>query len=118
MAIGDVAGKGISAALLMASIQSSLRAQLNSRTLPGGAGDADGLRLLISEMTTRLNQQLYEITSAEKYATFFCALVNDCSGQLFYTNAGHLPPLLVREQADSKTGHSWNGFGCFSQSVL
>ena len=102
LAIGDVAGKGISAALLMASIQSSLRAQLNSRTLPSGPGDADGLPLMISEMTTRLNQQLYEITSAEKYATFFCALINDCSGQLFYTNAGHLPPLLVRKQQAHK----------------
>jgi sigma-B regulation protein RsbU (phosphoserine phosphatase) len=102
LAMGDVAGKGISAALLMASIQSSLRAQLNSRTLPRGPGDADGLPLLISEMTTRLNQQLYEITSSEKYATFFCALVNDCSGQLFYTNAGHLPPLLIRNQQAHK----------------
>jgi phosphoserine phosphatase RsbU/P len=102
LAIGDVAGKGISAALLMASIQSSLRSQLNSRTLPSRPGDADGLPLLISEMTTRLNQQLYEITSAEKYATFFCALVNDYSGQLFYTNAGHLPPLLVRNRQAHK----------------
>ena len=102
LAIGDVAGKGISAALLMASIQSSFRAQLNSRTLPSGPGHTDGLPLLISEMTTRLNQQLYEITSAEKYATFFCALVNDCSGQLFYTNAGHLPPLLIRNQQAHK----------------
>ena len=102
LAMGDVAGKGISAALLMASIQSSLRAQLNSRTLPSGPGQADGLPQLISELTTRLNQQLYEITSSEKYATFFCALVNDCSGQLFYTNAGHLPPLLIRNQQAHK----------------
>ena len=98
LAMGDVAGKGISAALLMASIQSSLRAQLNVRTLPSGPGQANGLPRLISELTSRLNQQLYEITSSEKYATFFCALVNDCSGQLFYTNAGHLPPLLIRNQ--------------------
>lgn len=117
LAIGDVAGKGISAALLMASIQSSLRAQLNARTLSGGPGQVNGLPRLISESTSRLNQQLYEITSAEKYATFFCALVNDCSGQLFYTNAGHLPPLLIRNQQAHKLDIHGMVLGVFPNQV-
>lgn len=88
IAIGDVAGKGISAALLMASIQSILRTQLASGT-PSPA-------LLVS----RLNKQLYENTSPEKYATFFCGIYDEHSRLFTYTNAGHLPPLLVRgEQA-------------------
>jgi len=98
LAIGDIAGKGISAALLMASIQSSFRAQLKARTLPSKSSFGNSHPSLTSELTTFLNQQLYESTSPEKFATFFCALVNDHSGQLFYTNAGHLPPLLVRDQ--------------------
>jgi len=45
----------------------------------------------------RLSQQIYESTPAEKYATFFCAVYDDQRGRLVYTNAGHLPPILVRE---------------------
>jgi sigma-B regulation protein RsbU (phosphoserine phosphatase) len=39
---------------------------------------------------------LYESTSPEKYATFYCGVYDDESGQLRYTNAGHLPPILIR----------------------
>ena len=47
-------------------------------------------------LVARLNKQLYENTPAEKYATFFCALYDDRAGSLLYTNAGHLPPILIR----------------------
>ena len=43
-----------------------------------------------------LNQQLYASTSPEKYATFFFALYDDTQHSLTYTNAGHLPPFLMR----------------------
>jgi phosphoserine phosphatase RsbU/P len=96
LAIGDIAGKGISAALLMASIQSSLRAQLsaNSRA-PESPGNGKGFST--SELATLLNTQLYESTSPEKFATFFCAIYEEEAGQLHYTNAGHLPPILIRK---------------------
>src|SRR6185295_9553786 len=45
----------------------------------------------------RLSQQLYENTPAAKYATFFCSVYDDHTGNLLYTNAGHLPPILVRD---------------------
>jgi phosphoserine phosphatase RsbU/P len=45
-----------------------------------------------------LNRQLYENTPPEKYATFYCGLYDDQSGLLTYTNAGHLAPLLIRQQ--------------------
>jgi len=95
LAIGDIAGKGISAALLMASIQSSLRAQLsaNSRA-PESPGNGKGFST--SELAALLNTQLYESTSPEKFATFFCAIYEEEAGQLHYTNAGHLPPILIR----------------------
>jgi phosphoserine phosphatase RsbU/P len=86
--IGDISGKGISAALLMASVQSSLHAQLTAM---------NGTDASTATLVTRLNHQLYENTPPEKYATFYCALYNDDTGRLAYTNAGHLPPILVRD---------------------
>jgi len=85
LALGDVAGKGISAALLMASIQSIMRTQLSD----GGAA------ITPSNTVARLNRLLYASTSPEKYATFFFGLYNEHTRHLVYTNAGHLPPLLV-----------------------
>jgi phosphoserine phosphatase RsbU/P len=97
--IGDVAGKGISAALLMATVQSSFRAQLRgSLELAAGAGQ-EGLRVSVStsRVVSHLNQQLYADTSPEKYATFFLGVYDETSHSLIYTNAGHLPPILIRE---------------------
>jgi sigma-B regulation protein RsbU (phosphoserine phosphatase) len=89
-AIGDVAGKGISAALLMATIQSAMRSQLS--TSNGSGFD----RLSPAKMVSNLNQQLYATTSLEKYATFYFALYNESTHALTYANAGHLPPMLLR----------------------
>ncbi len=86
--IADISGKGISAALLMASVQSSLHAQLTNRE----NGETPSTATLVA----RLNRQLYENTPPEKYATFYCSIYDDQSGCLAYTNAGHLPPILVR----------------------
>ena len=96
-AIGDVAGKGISAALLMATLQAALRAQITSYQplrkndcAPVSEIDAAGL-------VNKLNQQLYAHTSPEKYATFFFAIFDQQTRTLTYTNAGHLSPLLFRD---------------------
>ncbi len=102
IAIGDVAGKGISAALLMASIQSALRMELRAsleRVTELAAPShtpVNGFRLSTAQMVSDLNQQLYATTSAEKYATFCLALYDEASGIVTYTNAGHLPPVLIR----------------------
>jgi sigma-B regulation protein RsbU (phosphoserine phosphatase) len=89
-AIGDVAGKGISAALLMATIQSTMRTQL-------GANNGASPRLLsTAKLVATLNRQLYANTSLEKYATFYFALYHEDNHSLTYTNAGHLSPMLLR----------------------
>jgi phosphoserine phosphatase RsbU/P len=93
MAIGDVAGKGISAALLMASIQSIMRTQL-------AAGGEDG-HFSTARLVAQLNRQLYASTAPEKYATFFFGIYEESSRTLTYTNAGHLPPLLVHDGSAS-----------------
>jgi phosphoserine phosphatase RsbU/P len=96
-AIGDVAGKGISAALLMASIQSTMRMQLTAG-VPGTFGNGDAPHPpSTAVMVSRLNKLLYANTSAEKYATFYFALYDEATHTLRYTNAGHLQPILLRK---------------------
>jgi len=98
LAIGDVAGKGISAALLMASIQSIMRTQI-AAGLPLSAAVGNGhavSRFSTSSTVAQLNRQLYASTAPEKYATFFFGVYDENSRILTYTNAGHLQPLLLR----------------------
>ena len=98
IAIGDVAGKGISAALLMASIQSIMRTQL-SATAPVMAATANGPCKNVystSTMVAQLNRQLYQSTSPEKYATFMFGVYDERDRIFTYTNAGHLPSILIR----------------------
>lgn len=105
-AIGDVAGKGISAALLMASIQSTMRAQLRPylpvppESVEPWSGPREELSTAV--LVSRLNQQIHQFTSPSKFATFFLGVYDDRDGILRYTNAGHPPPLLVRNGAISR----------------
>jgi phosphoserine phosphatase RsbU/P len=98
IAIGDVAGKGISAALLMATIQAALRMELRASLDSAAAsqGSSNGFHLSTARTVSDLNQQLYATTSPEKFATFCFALYNDETGAVTYTNAGHPPPILIR----------------------
>ncbi len=93
LAVGDVAGKGISAALLMASIQSMLRTQLSREQ---EAGNGECWNYPTAHLVSQLNVQLYHNTAPEKYATFFFGAYDDRHALLTYTNAGHLPPILIR----------------------
>ena len=95
LAIGDVAGKGISAALLMATLQSSMRSQLRQWTEAIKAGHEDSISA--SRLISNLNQQVYASTSPEKFATFFFSLYDETTSTLTYVNAGHLPPILIRD---------------------
>lgn len=86
IAIADISGKGISAALLMASLQAALRSQV---LLDGSSSQNTG------ELVARLNRHLYLNTSEERYATFFYAVYDSSTRTLRYTNAGHFPPLYI-----------------------
>ncbi|MDQ1470585.1 MAG: phosphoserine phosphatase RsbU/P [Bryobacterales bacterium] len=107
VAIGDVAGKGISAALLMASIQSIMRTQL----LAGQAG-----RLSTASIVAQLNRQLYANTSPEKYATFFFGVYEEATRELIYTNAGHLSPLILRDGRSTELEVTGTVVGLFPAS--
>ena len=99
LAIGDVAGKGISAALLMATVQAVLRTQIRGCVEAAAAvGHTSAGKLVsTSRLVSQLNQQLHAHTSPEKFATFCFGVYDDQSGLLTYTNAGHLPPILLRD---------------------
>jgi sigma-B regulation protein RsbU (phosphoserine phosphatase) len=84
--IADISGKGISAALLMASLQAALRSQL----LLDSARSTN-----TAELVVRLNRHLFLNTSPDRYATLFFAIYDTSTRTLAYTNAGHLPPILV-----------------------
>ena len=85
--MADIAGKGISGALLMANLQANLRSQY-------AVALEDLPRLLKS-----VNRLFYENTSEESYATLFFADYDDASRRLRYANCGHNPPLLMRAGA-------------------
>ena len=112
LAMGDVSGKGISAALLMATIHSAVRAYsiegmpiLRESVAVGavaGAGMMTGANLVGAEaspgaLLALLNHQLYESTPAEKYATLFLGAYDGRAHRLTYSNGGHLPPIIVSE---------------------
>ena len=90
IAVADVAGKGISAALLMCTVQASLRSQAQSVN-----GNLTGL-------VSSMNRLLHVSTDASSYATFFYAQFDEKTGLLTYVNAGHNPPMLVRASRSMK----------------
>jgi sigma-B regulation protein RsbU (phosphoserine phosphatase) len=86
IAIADISGKGISAALLMASLQAALRSQLLA---PGSDS------ISTAELVSRLNRHLVRNTGDDRFATFFVAVYDSSSRLLRYTNAGHLPSFCL-----------------------
>jgi phosphoserine phosphatase RsbU/P len=94
LVLGDVSGKGISAALLMAAIQSALRAQFYEAI--DGNHNSGAIRVSTAQVVERLNRQLYANTPQDKYVTFFFAIYDARTRKLSYTNAGHLPPIHLR----------------------
>ncbi len=98
LSIGDVAGKGISAALLMATLQSSIRAQMRSAIeFAAAAHGAPRPCISTARFVSELNRHVHAFTSPEKYSTFCFGVYDDLTGVLSYTNAGHLPPILIRD---------------------
>src|SRR5262245_31519004 len=82
--LGDVAGKGLPAALLMASLQATLRA-LSELGLPP------------DDLLTRLNRLLCRTVPENRFVTFFYAVLEPSTGTLTYVNAGQNPPYVVRQ---------------------
>lgn len=90
MVLADIAGKGVSGALLMANLQANLRSQY--------ALAVDDLPRLLASV----NRLFYENSGDASYATLFFADYDDSSRKLRYANCGHLPPLLLRASGSSQ----------------
>ncbi len=84
IALGDISGKGISAALLMASLRASLRSI-------AGLQQSD-----LASLIRRVNSLVYESSTANRYATFFYAEYDPATSLLTFVNAGHNPPYILR----------------------
>lgn len=85
--IADVVGKGVSAALLMANVQATVRAYASEQAAP-------------SWLCRRVNEVLCSNMAADKFVTLFYGILDAEARTLRYTTAGHLPPLLVRRDGD------------------
>ncbi len=86
IALADISGKGISAALIMASLQAALRSQ----AMFDGRGPGS-----TAEIVTRLNKHLYSSTAPDRFATLFYGVYDAQTHRLEYTNAGHPAPLCI-----------------------
>jgi phosphoserine phosphatase RsbU/P len=107
VAVGDISGKGISAALLMATIHSAVRAYEQEQLSSVGLAAAYGTHSRVSAFEARmappspaqmlwlLNRHLFQSTQPEKYATLFLGFYDDERHRLTYANAGHLPPIVL-----------------------
>jgi sigma-B regulation protein RsbU (phosphoserine phosphatase) len=89
VAIADVAGKGISAALVMASVQSALHSHTMARGTAGAHSPTE-----LTDLVVSINRLLCRSTGAATYVTFFYAQFDERTKRLTYVNAGHNPPLL------------------------
>jgi sigma-B regulation protein RsbU (phosphoserine phosphatase) len=93
IAVADISGKGISAALLMASLQAALRSDvLRYRDGLPGYGPSE---INTAEIISHLNRHLFRNTSNERYATMFLGVYDTETRRLNYTNAGHLAPIYI-----------------------
>jgi len=85
--IGDVAGKGLPAALMMTSLQAKVQALAESHREP-------------AELVTHLNRVLMTTCPENRFVTLFYAVVDPAAGELLYANAGHNPPLVARANGE------------------
>ena len=89
LVLGDVSGKSMPAALLMANVQATIRGQT---LLNPAAGDC----------MTRSNRLLYDSTDSDKFVTFFYAVLDPARHELRYSNAGHNPPMLLSKGGEPR----------------
>jgi sigma-B regulation protein RsbU (phosphoserine phosphatase) len=87
IAIGDVSGKGVGAALMMASLEASLRALALAVRDP-------------ADLMARVNNLVHQASAANRYATLFYAEYHQATRRLIYVNAGHNPPLVLRKDGN------------------
>jgi len=108
IALADISGKGISAALLMASVQAALRSQLLlERNASTSAAD----------VVSRINRHLFLNTADDRFATFFFAIYDSAQRILQYTNAGHVAPMCIEGSKVTRLEKGGTIVGVFEDAV-
>ena len=102
--IADVSGKGVSAAMIMSSVQSALRM-------------AAPVEPDLAALMKRLNALLFRMAGGRKYVTFFFARYNPSTGELRYVNAGHCPPFIVADGKIEKLGSTGRPIGILPDAM-
>jgi sigma-B regulation protein RsbU (phosphoserine phosphatase) len=103
IALADVAGKGVAAALIMSVVRASLRILAAEGTLS------------LPQIATKMNRFLHRTTGTNSYATFFYAQLDEHGRQLRYVNAGHNPPYLLQESGIHELSTGGTVLGLFPQ---
>ncbi|MEN8194055.1 MAG: SpoIIE family protein phosphatase, partial [Bacteroidota bacterium] len=103
--VADVTGKGMPASLLVNTLDASLRSYLD-------------FQIPLSEMAVKMNTIIYESSTADKFITFFIAVLNPLSGELDIINAGHNPALILRNNGKmEKIDAGGVAFGMFDMGL-
>jgi sigma-B regulation protein RsbU (phosphoserine phosphatase) len=102
--IADVSGKGVSAAMIMSSVQSALRM-------------AAPVESDMAALMERLNALLFRMAGGRKYVTFFFARYNPSTGELRYVNAGHCPPFIINGDQVEKLGSTGRPIGILPDAM-
>lgn len=105
LVIADATGKGVPAALLVSTLQACLRAYLESN-------------LSLEELTRRVNRVIVRSSTENKFITFFIAILDPSSKKLEIVNAGHYPPLIVRNCNLIKLPNTGVLLGCFESAAF
>jgi phosphoserine phosphatase RsbU/P len=112
LAIGDICGKGIYAALLMANMQATLRSNVMNFW---AQAEHDGEKN-VADIVEKMNAQIFSYTNDNKFATFFYAVYDDVQKTLTYCNAGHNPPLHFHGQEINRLMTGGTVVGIFADS--
>jgi len=103
--LADVTGKGMPASLLVSTLDASLQAYLD-------------FQIPLSEMAVKLNSIVFRSSTADKFITFFVAVLEPSTGQLDIINAGHNPPLILRKDGSiEKIEAGGVAFGMFDMGL-
>ena len=100
--IADISGKGVSAAMLMANFQAILQSFIHSYND-------------ISQLIQELNKAVFNITQGDRFITFFIAMIDLESKEIFFVNAGHMPPLASIDGEKMELSEGCTILGAFEQ---
>jgi len=102
VAVADVSGKGVPAALLVATLHAAVRSNKDGQCRP-------------NEMISRINKLLFTSTAPEQFATLFYAVIDLVTGELRYCNAGHDYPIMTNGAGVKRLGEGGMVLGCVSE---